>query len=285
MIPLALPAASRALWTPAKITTALWLDAADSSTITESGGAVSQWADKSGNERNFTGSGSTAPATGVSTQNNLNVLDFEGDYLTSSSVVDTWSVLHNGSQYAVFFVFQAGITANPNIYYGLIGNNAGSTDGNAGVALWWDNRTSLSRSDELRFLVGNGSTNLETRKVFDGGSGTDAVPANTMGCCGIQVDLTNATASSRALFRVNGSSVTGDNTQLSVPSESEPLYALQLGAIGNGVGLLTGKIAEVVIALGSLSELTPQTIEGYLAHKWDLAANLPSDHPYKSAAP
>ena len=42
------------LWTPAKITTTLWLDAADSSTITESGGAVSQWDDKSGNDRHAT---------------------------------------------------------------------------------------------------------------------------------------------------------------------------------------------------------------------------------------
>ena len=38
-------------WTPADITTALWLDAADASTITHSGGTVSQWNDKSGNSR------------------------------------------------------------------------------------------------------------------------------------------------------------------------------------------------------------------------------------------
>ena len=39
-------------WTPADIDTALWFDAADASTITESGGAVSQWDDKSGNGDN-----------------------------------------------------------------------------------------------------------------------------------------------------------------------------------------------------------------------------------------
>ena len=36
---------------PSDIETALWLDAADASTITESGGAVSQWNDKRGNGR------------------------------------------------------------------------------------------------------------------------------------------------------------------------------------------------------------------------------------------
>jgi hypothetical protein len=36
-------------WTPAQLNLNLWLEATDSSTITESGGYISQWADKSGN--------------------------------------------------------------------------------------------------------------------------------------------------------------------------------------------------------------------------------------------
>lgn len=40
-----------AIWTPSQITTALWLDASDAGTITIDTG-VSQWADKSGNNRN-----------------------------------------------------------------------------------------------------------------------------------------------------------------------------------------------------------------------------------------
>jgi hypothetical protein len=39
-------------WTPAEIDTVAWYDADDSGTITESGGLVSQWNDKSGNENN-----------------------------------------------------------------------------------------------------------------------------------------------------------------------------------------------------------------------------------------
>lgn len=42
----------RTAWTPAQISTALWLDAADSSTVTLNGSTVSQWNDKSGNGRN-----------------------------------------------------------------------------------------------------------------------------------------------------------------------------------------------------------------------------------------
>jgi len=41
-INLARHALIRETWTPRQIATSLWLDASDSSTITESGGAVSQ---------------------------------------------------------------------------------------------------------------------------------------------------------------------------------------------------------------------------------------------------
>jgi hypothetical protein len=65
---------------PLKLGAALWLDAADTATITESGGFVSQWNDKSNNGRNFTQStGANQPTTGTRTQNGLNVLDFNGN--------------------------------------------------------------------------------------------------------------------------------------------------------------------------------------------------------------
>jgi hypothetical protein len=65
----------------------LWLDAADASTITESGGAVSQWNDKSGNGYNVSqGTGSAQPTTGTITRNGRNVISFDGnDFLAIGS--------------------------------------------------------------------------------------------------------------------------------------------------------------------------------------------------------
>lgn len=55
----------------------LWLDASDSATITESGGLVSQWDDKSGNTNHATqATGSLQPTTGTRTLNGLNVIDY-----------------------------------------------------------------------------------------------------------------------------------------------------------------------------------------------------------------
>lgn len=66
----------------------LWLDANDTSTITESGGSVSQWSDKSGNGNHATqGTGSAQPTTSTRAINGLNALDFDGgDSLLISSI-------------------------------------------------------------------------------------------------------------------------------------------------------------------------------------------------------
>jgi hypothetical protein len=78
-------------FSPLDLNPALWLDAADTATITESGGFVSQWNDKSGNNRNFTQAvGASQPATGTRTQNGLNVLDFDGsnDFMGAGDTLD-----------------------------------------------------------------------------------------------------------------------------------------------------------------------------------------------------
>ena len=53
----------------------------------------------------------------------------------------------------------------------------------------------------------------------------------------------------------------------------------------SGADRLDGQVAEVVVIDGALDEQTRQKIEGYLAHKWGLAASLPAEHPYKDSAP
>jgi hypothetical protein len=65
----------------------VWLDAADTATITSSSGSVSQWDDKSGNGFNVVqATGLNQPTTGTRTLKGLNVIDFDGtnDRLTSA---------------------------------------------------------------------------------------------------------------------------------------------------------------------------------------------------------
>ena len=64
-------------------------------------------------------------------------------------------------------------------------------------------------------------------------------------------------------------------------TNNNPIY---LGTRGNVSPVLNGTVFEVVILLNNSAENRQQT-EGYLAHRYGIEDNLPSDHPYKSAAP
>ena len=46
-----------------------------------------------------------------------------------------------------------------------------------------------------------------------------------------------------------------------------------------------GNVAEVLTYSRALTIYERQTVEGYLAWKWGLSSNLPSNHPYKTRAP
>ena len=77
---LATTPANAALWTPGDMTTDMWFDAADASTITDSAGSVSQWGDKSGNGNHLTqGDGAFQPTTGANTIGGLNAINAAGD--------------------------------------------------------------------------------------------------------------------------------------------------------------------------------------------------------------
>lgn len=46
-----------------------------------------------------------------------------------------------------------------------------------------------------------------------------------------------------------------------------------------------GFYGEYIVVASDISVFNLQRIEGYLAHKWRLTANLPADHPFRNVAP
>jgi len=63
---------------------------------------------------------------------------------------------------------------------------------------------------------------------------------------------------------------------------------IRIGAdltVTNGGNTWDGQIGEIVIVSGDLSAADRRRLEGYLAWKWGLEANLPSNHPYKLLPP
>jgi hypothetical protein len=254
-----------ALWTPADITTALWLDAADSATLFDAvsggstpaaDGAVARWEDKSGNARHVTQSISgNRPARKVALLNGLDALRFDGfnDLMSSGA---------NSPSLTGFTCFAVQRHAS----FG--GNDFGRIiEVGSGFAYFVASATRI-----FRFISGG---------TFQDAAG-DSATINTWRVAGITHDLTNA--SSGTVHRVNGSISFASHTAstTAVPSANS---VVQIGNRTDTLRGFNGDFGEILYlpVLAALSIV--EQIEGYLAHKWGLTASLPNDHPYKNSAP
>ncbi len=252
-----LRAQSGAAWTPALIATDLWLDAADSASITTVSGAVSQWSDKSGNGRHLVQSTAAArPLYSATGFNGKPAIDFDGsnDFLKNNSYAPA------GAYTAFAVLTRDGSSAN------TLFLAAGST------------------YKEVVFIPSGGYTEIS---LFIGGSpGVGVSPTPSTNSSSFQLNTSHdgsGTATTDARVRVNGAEQT-------LAGSGAFGYAAESGF---GIGIrpnqqtnpLDGRIAEFIFIEQDLSTRQRELIEGYLAHKWGLAANLPSIHPYKNAPP
>jgi hypothetical protein len=269
------------LWTPALLRTALWLDAADLSTISTATG-VSELRDKSGNGRNVTqGTGGTQPTLTPNGLNGRNVLSFNGSqYLTSPAAASTWNFLHNTNGSSIFAVWKAGNISDPNTVYGLMGNNARSSSF-IGQNILYDDRVSVSRNDNLVLQVSRGVSG-QTAIAQTTAIGTH--PANVPVIISHISDPNNGTAAKRSFVRINKTLIQ-NNVDTNAPTASNATYALQVGAVGNNSSPLVGYIAEIVVLATIASDKVRQEIEGYLAWKWGLRGALIAGHPFANRPP
>jgi hypothetical protein len=231
-------------WSPAEITTALWMDAADASTITESGGAVSQWDDKSGNSRNATSSSTSRPTYTANGLNNKPVVAFGGaQYMTFLGV--------HGSPWSIAIVGRASNINQGFVQFG--GVNASGAVFTEAPALYRA-RSAGNYSDATAALVNNENVLL----------------------------LASFSNAQNDIWK-NGT----QGTSVISPNAGAPTSnaASTLGGLSSTVYRLNGFIAEIIVLDGLFTGLLREQIEGYLAHKWGLTANLPAGHPYKIVAP
>jgi hypothetical protein len=240
-------------WTPANITTALWLDAADASTITTVSGAVSQWNDKSGNGRHAiqvtSGNRPSVNSTGI---NNTPAISFNG----SSGFLSFPSGFLSGTTNLTVAMILSSPNQSNSAIWGAI--NAAGT----GLELLWN--SVIGRSTFVRI------NNLDYS--YSGLWSINSTPA-----------ITTFTASPTATAGFfNGSSVTLTRAGGISGLNYNGIYSMGRYAGGQYGQMLMG---EFVILESSASANDRQKLEGYLAHKWGLTANLPAGHPYKVNPP
>ena len=244
------------LWTPSLITTLTWYDAADAATLIVSGTSISQWNDKSGNGYDATQTtGSAQPQLAASSFGSLSAVNFA----TTSQFLYVPSIPQVSGQ-TVFTVVD-------------------TTSLGTGYALLME-RNAASASNMAIYLGGT--------STYGAADYTPWTYWNTVGYGVLPANRKKSLLSFN--YSTSGGTATVNNTQdgsLTPVIGSGSASALTTwrslnGAVG--VQSSTYKIAEVVI-VNSITSTDKQKMEGYLAWKWGIEANLPSGHPYKTAAP
>jgi len=171
-------------------TIALWLDGSDASSITESGGLITQVNDKSGNNKNSTASGTTRPTLSSGALNGRSVMNFDGstDYLNINSSVAYRTV-------AVVAKYTPGTTFAD--YNGIIGDFSGASPG-AGHVLNGNSGTNKLATGTASF-----SSAYRNGTLVAGSSGHDFSPINEywIGVFTLPASQTNTTS---AIGKVNG---------------------------------------------------------------------------------
>jgi hypothetical protein len=248
----------------------LWLDASDTSTITESGGAVSQWDDKSGNGYDLTqATSANQPTTGTNTQNGRNVITFDGSDRLVAATASDWIFLHS-AQSVVFAVFKAGTVTDPNSIYAVWATTA-TTAVPTGAFFAHDTRNG-TQDDAIRHIVGPSGFGGNIRVLHNQ---ENQLAGNVWASVTVVGDIANATVADRSTMRLNGGTDLTSTWSGSVAvNSSDPRNAFAVGAgvnESNNWDLhLVGDIAEVIVVDGTLTAQQISDAETYLADKWGI---------------
>lgn len=247
------------LWTFSAITTALWLDTSDESTMTIVSGACSELRDKSGNIRHAAqATSSSRPTVLTSFLNGRTALDFNG---TSSEMsIANVGLLRSPNQTLVVAAVRDNAVGRNEIPFAI--SDPGIGDGFVDIPRWSDNNTySQVGYASNRPVALSAVSNSFYVNVITGGA--------------VQQIYTN------------GSLVATGSTQ----STANFVGGTIIGSFGSGravspsIRFFDGKVLQSVLIPQVVDNNLRQIFEGYLAHFYGSAASLPANHPYKNAPP
>jgi hypothetical protein len=241
---------------------ALWLDAADSTTMTLSGSSVTQWRDKSGNGN------ATTTATGPPTITTASLNGLSGINLSSSPArCFQMQPLTNPANQTTLTAFMVMSMANSAVAYCRWLSVSKVSDGTA--------NTDYSTVPSFIFCRDNLFQEID---VYRNGLNIGGLPITYNQPFALSCVFDGTTA--RPFM--NGTAQT--------TFASSGTFGFDRLAIGQnsglaGVELCDGLVYEVILYYTDLTTSQRQQVEGYLARKWGLTANLPTSHPYKSYPP
>ncbi len=229
----------------------LWLDAADTKTLTLSGSNVTQWRDKSTNLNHFSSAGvSTSPTTG--TYNGLTTIYWTN---TSQQLVSSKNNATTGNAARTMFVLEYNPLTTSQLYL-VTGTESGAT-----AATAWGYGKNANSDYSYPFLYSSLGADIFTV---------------------IQIrDIPTILAST-----FNGSSVTGwINSQNEITKSTSLNTTAGVWYLGkrqqSGIGSVDSYFLEIIHYNFAMTTAQRQQVEGYLAWKWGFQSGLPAAHPFK----
>lgn len=263
-------------WDPSdSVTTSFHIDAADTSSYSLSGSNVSSITDKAGN---FSITVNGTPTRVSSALNSLNVWDFSGsseDFTTS----DEQNVTDGSGNHWAIGVFLADTVNDTQDSFYSFENNTVSSGSKKDYAVSAGNSSAFNGELDLDGLSSNRiSSTIGNLQAFDS--------AVTLDAFHIVGTIFNSTGN-QISTRVDGADAfTPVNDYDRGINQKQDVRIMRNRANER----LDGRVAEFFV-VGALpgtggTDITEfQKAEGYLAHKWGLTGNLPSDHPFKNVSP
>lgn len=235
---------------------ALWLDASDASTITHSSGRVSQINDKSGNARHFTqGTSTKQPKINATTQNGMNVLDFDG-------VDDELSIGSNGLGRNVGGLTLHVLARVRTPFYG--GTNA--------VIIHVRNNSTLTRAN-----ISIGTTAYRLQLGGRRSDGDSFASLTDVAAYPVGFALYSAVfdyANSDAYFYINGVLTASTTSFQTSGNTSNTNSTLAVIGADPGVNFLDGQIGEAAIFHEAQSANAISNIAACLLKKWGIPETL-----------
>jgi hypothetical protein len=241
----------------------LWFDAADQTTFTYSSGSnISQWRDKSSNAYSvIQPTASNQPTLAQRAQNSLPGIQFTSN----------------------FYLYQAA-TSMPNFTTGgstsvlIAARNANNNDSWNIINTIWFDIAGLSATLRYHFSFNQNATDgttLYTNSSLVGQVTSNAVAPSANAILGFTASATSQT------IHTNGSTNSYPGTTL--PDATGNTDFIFNDARNNAASANT-MIFEMVGYNTQITTAQRQLLEGYLAWKWGLVAQLPTDHPYKTTS-
>lgn len=219
----------------------LWLDGADSSTITLNESTVSEWRDKSGNSRHAVqATALRQPAVTASAKAGKSAIAFTNDWMTC---------VHTYALGSIFVVWEQPTTDSGDTFPGIVGSRTS-----------FSNKTSAGQTS-FNLMAGAGN--------LIGKSAVDPAPA------GGSYRLNGSTAEAGFTSYTTGQTVRTSpdrwNYMSATFTATSGSQAFVLGAdpfSATGRVMQNGHIAEVLFYSTALSLANVQTVERYLASRW-----------------